>query len=58
MALDTNTRKRTVNRKNDLAIVTETKPIESIEKLRLIHMVACKTIGEYKRNQEKIKKIV
>ena len=25
-------------------------------KPRLIHMVACKTIGEYRRNQEKIKK--
>ena len=56
IALDTDTRKITVIRKNDMAIVTETKPIEKIEKPRLIHMVACKTVGEYKRNQEKIKK--
>ena len=50
----------TVIRKNDLAIVTEKKtlPTQQIvaNKPRLIHMVACKTVGEYKRNQEKIKK--
>ena len=28
------------------------------QKPRLIHMVACKTVGEYKRNQEKIKKFI
>ena len=56
VTLDTNTRKNRVIRKNDLAIVTETKPIETAQIPRLIHMVACKTVGEYKRNQEKIKK--
>ena len=55
--LDTDNRKNTVIRKNDLAIVTETKPRESEPepKPRLIHMVACKTVGEYKRKKEKIK---
>ena len=46
LALDTNTRKNTVIRKNDLAIVNETKP-------RLMQFVACKTVREYNRNQEK-----
>ena len=46
--LDTNTRKNTVIRKYDLAIVTETKPRETTEKPRLFHMVACKTVGEFK----------
>ena len=50
ITVDTPLRKNTVIRKNDIAIATETKP-------RLIHMVACKTVGEYKRNQEKIKKL-
>ena len=54
ITLDTNA--NTVIRKNDLAIVTETKPRETIEKPRLIYMVACKAMGEYKRHQEKIKK--
>ena len=49
ITVDTPLRKNTVNRKSDIAIATETKP-------RLIHMVACKTVGEYKRNQEKIRK--
>ena len=52
----------TVIRKNDIAIATESiprpppqpKPPET--KPRIIHMVACKTVGEYKRNQEKIRK--
>ena len=44
--LDRNTRKNTVVRKNDSAIVNETKP-------RLMHFVACKTAREYNRNQEK-----
>ena len=48
ITLDTHNRKNRVFRKNDLAIVNETKP-------RLIHFVACKTVREYKRNQEKIK---
>ena len=60
ITLDTPLRKNTVIRKNDLAIVTEKKtlPTQQIveNKPRLIHMVACKTVGEYKRNQEKIKK--
>ena len=47
----THNRKNTVITKNDLAIVNETKP-------RLIHFVACKTVGEYKRNQEKIKEFL
>ena len=43
------------NSKNDIAIATETKPIpEPIP--RLIHMVACRTEKEYKKNQEKIRK--
>ena len=48
ITLDTNNRKNTVIRKNDLTIVNESKP-------RLIHLVACKTVREYNRNQEKIK---
>ena len=48
---DTNTRKNTVIRKNDLAIVNETKP-------RLMQIVACKTVREYNRNQEKIKQLL
>ena len=50
-----------VIRKSDIAIATETKPIPETRpnpepKPRLIHMVACKTVVEYKRNQEKIRK--
>ena len=60
ITLDTPLRKSTVIRKNDLAIVTEKKTLPTHQtvknKPRLIHMVACKTVGEYKRNQEKIKK--
>ena len=55
ITIDTPLRKNTVVRKNDIAIATETKPLQEI-KPRLIHTVACKTIGEYRRNQEKIKK--
>ena len=51
ITLDIHNRKDTVIRKNDLAIVNETKP-------RLIHFVACKTVREYKRNQEKIKEFL
>ena len=44
-------------RKNDLAIVTEQKPIpektKEPQKPRLIHMVSCKTVGEYKRTKKK-----
>ena len=39
------------SKKNDLAVVNETKP-------RLMHFVACKTVREYKRNQEKIKEFL
>ena len=49
ITVDTPLRKNAVIRENDIAIATETKP-------RLIHMVPCKTVGEYKRNQEKIRK--
>ena len=49
IAVDTHLRKNTDISKNDIAIVTETKP-------RLIHLVACKIFGEYKRNKEKIRK--
>ena len=60
ITLDTPLRKNTVIRKNDLAIDTEKKTLPTHQivenKPRLIHMVACKTVGEYKRNQEKIKK--
>ena len=60
ITIDTPLRKNTVIRKNDLAIVTEKKPIKELtkelQKPRIIHMVACKTVGEYKRNQEKNKK--
>ena len=52
--------KKTVIKKNDVAIVTEEKLIPEIpkesQKPKLIHMVACKTISEHKRNQEKIRK--
>ena len=47
ITLDTNTRKNRVIRKNYLAIVNETKP-------RLMQFVACKTVREYNRNQEKL----
>ena len=51
---DTKTRKNTVIRKNDLTKATK-KPIETVENPRLIHMVDCKTVAEYKQNQEKVK---
>ena len=60
--IDTPKRKNTVKRKNDIAIATESIPHPPPEpkppetKPRLIHMVACKTVGEYKRNQKKIRK--
>ena len=52
ITIDTPKRKDTVIRKSDIAIVTETIP----EKPRLIEFVACKTVGKFKRNREKIKK--
>ena len=58
ITIDTPLRKNSVIRKDDLAIVTEKKPIiepvTTEQKPRLIHVVACKTVGEYKRNQAKI----
>ena len=51
ITLDTHNRKNVVVRKNDLAIINETKP-------RLMHFVACKTVREYNRNQEKIKEFL
>ena len=52
ITIDTPKRKNTVIRKSDKTIATETIP----DKPRLIDFVACKTVGEYKRNREKIKK--
>ena len=59
ITLDTNNRKNTAIRKNDLANVT--KPITQQQEpappaKRIIHMVACKSLREYNNNQEKIKK--
>ena len=60
ITIDTPLRKNTVIRKSDLAIVNEQKQIPEIttekQKPRLKHMVACETVGEHKRNQEKINK--
>ena len=61
VTIDTPKRKNTAIRKNYIAIATESIPLPPPEpkppetKPRLIHMVACKTVGEYKRNQEKIR---
>ena len=52
ITIDTPQRKDTVIRKSDIAIAKETIP----EKPRLMEFVACKTVGEYKRNRETIKK--
>ena len=53
-------KKKHINQKNDLAVVTEkkalTKPQIIEQTPSLIHIVPCKTGGEYKRKQEKIKK--
>ena len=46
ITLDTDNRKNTVIRKNDLAIATENIPRKPDSKPRLIHMVACETAGE------------
>ena len=54
ITINTPKRKDTVIRKNDIAIATETIP----EKPGLIEFVACKTVGEYKRNREKNQKIL
>ena len=47
ITIDTPKRKDTVIRKSDIAIATETIR----NKPRLIDFVACKTVGEYKRNR-------
>ena len=52
ITIDTPKRKDTVIRKSDIATATETVP----DKPRLTDFVACKTVGEYKKNREKIKK--
>ena len=59
ISIDTQNRTNTRIRKSDLAIATETyqKPTQPPEnKPRLIHFVACKTVREYNRNREKIRK--
>ena len=45
-------------RKSDIAIATDTKTLVRTiqDKPRLMEFVACKTVGEYNRNKEKIKK--
>ena len=58
ITLDTNNRKNTVIRKNDLAIITQQIPLQETQnppQKRLIHMVACKSLREYNNNKEKIK---
>ena len=49
--MDTINRRDTVIRKKDLAINTELEP-------KLKQIVACKTLGEYIRNQEKIQQFL
>ena len=59
ISIDTHNRINTRIRKSDLAIATKTyqKPTKSQEnKPRLIHFVACKTVREYNKNKEKIRK--
>ena len=60
ITLDADDRKNTVLRKNNQAIVTQTLPThqkQASPPKRLINMVACKSLREYKRNQEKIKQL-
>ena len=58
ITIDTPARKDMVIRRSDIAILTETAPIvKTIEtKPCLITFIACKTLGEYDRNREKIRK--
>ena len=58
ISIDTHNRTNTRIRKSDLTIATETyqKPTQTQNKPRLIHFVACKTVREYNRNKEKIRK--
>ena len=61
VTIDTPERKNTVIRKNDIAIATESIPLPPPQpqppetKPRLIHIVACEIVGEYNRNQKKIR---
>ena len=61
VTIDTPKWKNRVIRKNDIAIATESIPLPPLErktpetKPRVIHMVACKTVGDCKRNQEKFR---
>ena len=62
ISIDTHNRANARIRKSNLAIATETyqkptPPPQSQEpKPRLMHFVACKTVREYNRNREKIRK--
>ena len=62
ISIDTHNRANTRIRKSDLAIATETyqkptpPPQTQEPKPRLMHFVACKTVREYNRNKEKIRK--
>ena len=62
VTIDTPKRKNTVIKKNDIAIATESIPLLPPQpkppetKPRLIHIVACTTVGEDTRNQVKIRK--
>ena len=62
ISIDTHNRSNTRIRKSDLAIATETyqnstsPPQLKEPKPRLMYFVACKTVREYNRNREKIRK--
>ena len=56
ITLNTDNRKNTVIRKNDLAIVTQlltSQQRQPSPPKRLIHMVACKSLREYNNNKNK-----
>ena len=62
LSIDTHNRENTRITKCDLAIATETHqkqtpPQTQEPKPGLMHFVACKTVREYNRNREKIRKI-
>ena len=55
------TEKQVNSKKNFIAAATQTKLIPETKSIpetkpSLIHMVACKTVREYKRNREKLQK--
>ena len=58
ITLVTNNRKNKVIGNSDYAIVTQTIPTppetNTINKTRIIHMVACKTVNEYHSNHRKL----